>query len=67
MVDLDFEVFVRVDFTGVAVQCEGFPLGRMGGIGDKFGEGVVVSDWWGGSGWRGMGCWIRLGKVEVKM
>jgi len=43
MGDVDFEVFIRVDFTGIMVQCEGFPLGRKGGFGDKVGEGVTTS------------------------
>jgi len=50
MGDVDFEVFVRVGFTSVAVQCEGFPLGRNGGVGDKIGEGVVTLGVVGGGG-----------------
>jgi len=42
MGDVDFKMFVRVGFTGVAVQCEGFPLGEEGGVGDEVGEGVVT-------------------------
>jgi len=42
MGDVDFEVFVRVGFASVAVQCKGFPLGRKGGVGDKIGEGVAT-------------------------
>ena len=64
MGDVDFEVFVRVGFTGVAVQCEGFPLGMEGGVGDKIGEGVATS---GLVRWERMGWWIRVGKVEVKL
>ena len=30
MGDVYFEVFIRVGFAGVAVQREGFPLGRKG-------------------------------------
>ena len=30
MCDVYFEMFVRVGFVGVAVQREGFPLGRKG-------------------------------------
>jgi len=43
MGDVYFEVFIRVDFAGVAVQREGFPLGRKGGVGDKVSEGVTTS------------------------
>jgi len=43
MGDVDFEVFVMVGFNDVAVQCEGFPLGRKWGVGDKISEGVVTS------------------------
>jgi len=52
MGDVDFEVFVRADFTGVVVQCEGFPLGRKRGVGDKIGEGVAM---FGLEGWERMG------------
>jgi len=43
MGDVYFEGFIRVGFVGVAVQREGFPLGRKGGVGDKVGEGVTTS------------------------
>ena len=43
MGDVDFEVFVRVGFTSIAVQGERFPLGRKRGVGDKVGEGVTTS------------------------
>jgi len=43
MSDIDFKMFVRVGFTGVADQCEGFPLGGKGGAGDEVGEGVATS------------------------
>ena len=43
MGDVYFEVFIGVGFAGVAVQREGFPLGRKGGVGDKVGEGVTTS------------------------
>jgi len=48
MGDVDFKVFVRVGFTSVAVQCEGFPLGGKGGVGDEVSEGVATSGlvWW---------------------
>jgi len=58
MGDVDFEVFIRVGFTGVAVQCEGFPLGRKGDVGHKIGEGVATS---GLVGWEQMG---RDGMVD---
>ena len=56
MGDVDFKVFVGVGFTGVAVHCEGFPLGRKRGVGDEVGEGWRRLGWcrlgWcGGSGW----------------
>ena len=43
MGDVYFEVFIGVGFTGIAVQCEGFPLGRKRGVGDKVDEGMVTS------------------------
>jgi len=48
MGDVDFKMFVKVGFTGVAVQCEGFPLGGKGGVGDEVGEGVAAFGlvWW---------------------
>jgi len=52
MGDVDFEVFIRVSFTGVAVQCEGFPLGRKRSVGNKVSEGVTTS---GLVGWERMG------------
>jgi len=48
MGDVDFKVFVAVNFTSVSVQCEGFPLGGKEGVGDEVGEGVATSGlvWW---------------------
>ena len=43
MSDVDFEVLVRVCFANIAVQSEGFPLGRKRGVGDKVNEGVTTS------------------------
>jgi len=43
MGDVDFKVFVGVGFTNVTVQCEGFPLGREGGVSDEVDEGVATS------------------------
>jgi len=43
MGDVYFEVFIGVGFDGVAVQREGFPLGRKGGVGDKVSEGMMTS------------------------
>jgi len=56
MGDVDFEVLIRVSFTSIAVQGEGFPLGRKRGVGDKVGEGVTASGLVGGEhmGWDGM-------------
>ena len=48
MGDVDFKMFVGVGFTSVAVQCEGFPLGGKGGVGDEVVEGAATSRlvWW---------------------
>jgi len=56
MGDVDFEVLVRVDFASIAVQGEGFPLGRKRGVGDKVGEGVMTFGLVGREqmGWDGM-------------
>jgi len=43
MGDVDFEVLIRVGFASIAVQGEGFPLGRKRGVGDEVGEGVATS------------------------
>ena len=43
MGDVYFKVFIRVGFAGVAVQREGFPLGKKEGVGDKVVEGVTTS------------------------
>jgi len=51
MGDVYFEVFIRVGLAGVAVQCEGFPLGRKGSVGDKVDEGMTTS---GLVGWERM-------------
>ena len=42
MGDVDFEVLIKVGFASIAVQGEGFPLGRKRGVGDEVGEGVVT-------------------------
>jgi len=65
--DVDFEVFVGVDFTSITLKCEGFLLDGEEGVGDEVGERVTTSGWWDGSGWGGMGWWTRVGKVEVKL
>jgi len=44
MGDVDFQVFVRFGFAGIAIQVEWFPLGRERGFGD---ESV--------NGWRPLG------------
>jgi len=41
--DVDLEVFVWVSLTGVAFQCEGFPLGAKGGVGDEIGKRIAAS------------------------
>ena len=43
MGDVDFDVLVRVDFAGIMIQGEGFPLGRERGVGDKIRELVAAS------------------------
>jgi len=51
MGDVDFKMFIMVGFTGVTVQCEGFPLDGKGGVGDEVGEGVATP---GLVGWEQM-------------
>jgi len=43
MGDVDFQLFVRVGFTGIAIQVEWFPLGRERGVGDEISEWVAAS------------------------
>ena len=43
MGDVDLKVLIRVDFVSIAVQGEGFPLGRKRGVGNKVSEGVTAS------------------------
>jgi len=59
--DVDFEVFIGVGFTSVTLQCEGFPLGREGGVGDEVGERVTAP---GLVGWKRVG---GYGMVEVML
>jgi len=40
--DVDLEVFVWVSLAGVAFQCERFPLGREGSVGDEIGERMAT-------------------------
>jgi len=55
MGDVDFKMFIRVGFTGVAVQCEGSHW-REGGVGG-WGDGMVnKSGKGGGEVVRGM--WV---------
>ena len=56
MGDVDFKVLVRVDLANIAVQREGFPLGRKRCIGDKVSEGVAT---FGLMGMEQMG-WDRI-------
>jgi len=51
-----FEVFVRVGFSRIAVQCEGFPLGREMGVGDGVSERVATLGWlgWQQVWWNGV-------------
>jgi len=51
MGDVDFKVFVRVDFASIAIQGERFPLGWKWVVGDKVSEGVTAL---GLVGWDGM-------------
>ena len=57
MGDVYFRVFIRVGFADVSVQCEGFPLGRKGSVGDKVGEGMTTS---GLVGWERVGRDVML-------
>jgi len=43
MGNVDFEMFVGVGFTSVTLQCEGFPLGGEGGVGNEVNERVTTS------------------------
>ena len=53
---IDFEVLIRVGFASIAIQGEGFPLGRKRGVGDEVGEWVATSALVGREqmGWDGM-------------
>ena len=42
-----FEVLVRVSFSRITVQHEGFPLGRERGVGDGIIERVATLGWLG--------------------
>ena len=67
MGDVDFQVFFRVGFVGIAIQVERFPLGRERGVSDKIREWVAASRLVRGRdvGWGG---WlIKAGKVEVML
>ena len=46
MGDVDFKVFVRVSFAGIAIRVEWFPLGRERGGGVWAGEGGHVGWGW---------------------
>ena len=50
MSDVDFKMFVRVGFNGVAVLCEEFPLGGKGVLAMKSVKGWRRLGWWGGNG-----------------
>ena len=65
--DVDFQVFVRVGFAGIAIQVEWFPLGRERGVGDKIREWVAASGLVGVGAWGGSGWLIMVGKVEVML
>jgi len=67
MGDVDFQVFVRVGFAGLAIQGEWFPLGRERGVGDKIREWVAASGLVGWGMWGGGGWLIIAGKVEVML
>jgi len=55
MGDVDFQVFVRVGFAGIAIQVEWFPLGQERGVGDKIREWVAASGLVGGACGVGVG------------
>jgi len=40
--DVDLEVFVWVGLIGVPFQCERFPLGREGSVGDEIGKRMMT-------------------------
>jgi len=40
--DVDLEVFVWVGLTGVAFQCERFPLGKEGGAGNEISKRMTA-------------------------
>jgi len=42
-----FKVLVRVGFSRIAVQCEGFPLDKERCVGDGVNERVATSGWLG--------------------
>ena len=42
--DIDFDVFIGVGFTNVTLQCEGFPLGGEGDVGDEVDERVTTPE-----------------------
>ena len=41
--DVDLKVFVWVGLTSVAFQCERFPLGREGSVGNEIGKRMTAS------------------------
>ena len=52
--DIDLEVFVWISLTCVAFQCERFPLGREGGVGDEISKRMTVSELCGWERVRGV-------------
>jgi len=65
MGDVHFEVLIRVCVSGIAVQCEGFPLAGKGVVVMTSMKGWRRLDWCGGKGCAGMGCRMMVGNVVV--
>ena len=66
MGDVDFQVFVGVGFAGVAIQVEGFPLGRERSVSDKICEWVAASGLvMGNVGWGWVVDHSRKGEGDV--
>ena len=67
MGDVDFKVFVGVGFPSVTLQCEGFPLGGEGGVGDEVSERVATCGFVGWERVRRYGMVHKSGKSESEV
>ena len=63
MGEVDFKVFIGVGFPSVTLQCEGFPLGGEGGVGDEVSERVTASRLVGWERVRRYGIVDKSGKI----